>query len=115
MKKRLLKTNLGLIKLIEDCNKLAEKSRFWKKISKELSKSTRRMREVNILKLNKITKPKETIIIPGKLLGLGELNHELTIYAFKYSESAKEKIKNLYPIQDLIKKNPSGKGVKIIC
>lgn len=113
--KRLQKTNSILVKLIEDCNKLAAKSKFWKKITKELSKSTKRMPEVNLLKLNKVTKPKEAIIIPGKLLGLGELNHDLTIYAFKYSESVKEKIKNLYSIQDLIKKNPQGKGVRIIC
>ena len=113
--KKLKKTNPVLVNLIEDCNKLGEKSKFWKKIYKELSKSTKRQRTVNISKLNRVTKPKENIIIPGKLLGAGELKHDLTIYAFKYSESAKNKIKNLFSIQDLIKKNPQGKGTRIIC
>lgn len=110
-----MKSNPILNKLIEDCNKLGTKSKFWKKIAKELSKSTRRQRKVNIYKLNKVTKPKEQIIIPGKLLSIGELKHDLTIYAFKYSQSTKNKIKDLHPIQDLIKKNPKGKGTRIIC
>lgn len=115
IKKIQRKANPILRELIEDCNKLASKSKFWKKITKELSRSTRRMREVNIYKLNRVTKPKEQIIIPGKLLGIGELKHDLTIYCLKYSQSTKNKIKNLFPIQELIKKNPEGKGTRIIC
>ncbi len=115
IKKIQRKTNINLKNLIEECRKLGEKSKFWKKITKELSISTRKMREVNIYKLNKVTKPKEQIIIPGKLLGIGELKHDLTIYALKYSQSVKDKIKNLFPIQELIKKNPQGKGTRIIC
>lgn len=115
LKKIQRKTNPVLKKLIEDCNKLGEKSKFWKKIAKELSKSTRSQRKVNIFKLNKVTKPNEQIIIPGKLLGIGELKHNLIIYALSYSQSVKDKIKNLFPIQELIKKNPQGKGTRIIC
>lgn len=113
--KRLRKTNPTLVRLIEDCNSLAKKSNFWKKVSKELSRATRRMRTINLDRLNKVTKPKETIVIPGKLLGLGALTHDLTIYAFKSTNSAKERVKSLFSIQELIKKNPEGKGTRIIC
>lgn len=115
IKKLQRKTNPILKKLIQDCYELGKNSKFWKKIAKELSRSTRRQRKVNLYKLNKITKPKEQIIIPGKLLGIGELKHELKVYALSYSQSVKNKIKNLFPIQELIKKNPEGKKTRIIC
>jgi len=115
IKKIQRKTDPIIKKLIQDCNELGKKSKFWKKIAKELLRSTRRQRKINLYKLNKITKPNEQIIIPGKLLGTGELKHNLKIFAFKYSQSVKNKIKELYSIQELIKKNPEGKGIRIIC
>ena len=59
----------------------------------------------------------DTVVIPGKVLGSGELDHKVTVSAFKFSKSALEKINkkgraiNLY---DLYKENPRGSGVKIM-
>ncbi|MBT3395394.1 50S ribosomal protein L18e [archaeon] len=92
-----------------------EKSPFWKVIAKELEKPTRRKRTVNISKLNKVTKKGETIVVPGKVLGNGELNHELTIAAFHFSETAKNKLKNTLTIRELLKKDQKGKNTRIIC
>ena len=64
--------------------------------------------------LDKFTKDNETVIVPGKVLGIGDLNHKITIAAWQFSTKAKEKIDNKLSIQQLLEKNPQGKGIKII-
>ena len=114
--KRTGPTNPELAKLIEDLKKLSldEKAPIWKRIAKDLAKPTRQRRVVNISRLNRFSKPKEIIIVPGKVLGTGELGHEITVAAWQFSDSAKEKIKNCMEIRELMKKSPKGKGVKIL-
>ena len=111
--------NIAQETLIKELKTLAitEKVTFWKRIATELEKPTRNRRVVNISKLNKVTKDGELIIIPGKLLSSGELNHKLTVCAHLFSESAKSKISQkgkVLSIQDLMKQNPKAKGVRII-
>jgi len=93
-------------------------SRIWVRLSEELSKSRRNRRSVNLWKLNKYTRDGETVIIPGKLLGNGKLEHKLNIVAFKFSESAMKKIKGsgskVMTIKELMKKNPKGSNIRII-
>ena len=68
-------------------------------------------------KVNRYTKENDIIVVPGKILGSGELNHSLTIGALGCSFSALNKIKSVnaeyISIEEMIKKNPSGKGIKI--
>ena len=66
----------------------------------------------------RFTKPNEIIIVPGKVLGSGSLNHSLTVAAFSFSESAREIIEQAkgkcLTIKELVQKNPKAKDVKII-
>ena len=103
----------NLIQEIKE-NASKQESGFWKRIGKELEKSRRNRREVNIERLEKHTKDKETIIVPGKVLGDGEINHDIAVAALQFSEKAKEKIKKTMTIKELLKENPKGKGVRII-
>ena len=114
--KKLFKTNSTLVELIKELktHSASQKTDFWKKIALELEKSTRRKRTVNLAKIDKHSKDKETVIIPGKVLGTGSLKKDVIVSAFQFSESAKSKIKNKLSIQELLKKNPTGKGVKIL-
>ena len=114
--KKLTKTNTHLVALIKQLKEHSAKQKtdFWKKIALELGKSTRRKRTVNLSKIEKYAKDKETIMVPGKVLGTGELNKDVTVSAFQFSESAKKKIKNTITIQELLDKNPTGKGVRIL-
>jgi large subunit ribosomal protein L18e len=115
--KKTTKTNQITLKLIEELKKhsTSQKSKFWKRIVKELQKPTRQMREVNLAKLNKYTKENETVFVPGKVLGIGDLDHRITVAAFNFSESAKNKLKNnIISIQDLLKKDPKGKNIRIM-
>ena len=62
-----------------------QKSDIWRRIADDLEKSTRQRREVNLSKISRFTKPQETIIVPGKVLGTGALTHELIIAALAFS------------------------------
>ncbi len=120
MVKRTGPTNPILKDLIYELKKAAstEKSNLWKRIAKDLEKPTRQRREVNISRINRNTKANETIIVPGKVLGTGNLNHGLTIAAFAFSEGAKKIITEskgkAISIVELLKQNPKGKDIKIV-
>lgn len=109
-------TNDSLKKLIRSLKKLSKSQnvKIWKRVAEDLSKPTRSRREVNIGDLNKHTKENETIIVPGKVLGDGELDHNVTVSAWRFSQSAKNKLKNTVSIEKLMKDNPKGNKVRII-
>lgn len=94
------------------------KAKIWKALEKEFQKSRSNRRLVNIQKLNKVTNNGDTIIIPGKVLGNGTLEHKLTICAHSFSESALNKLNasgtEVISLRSLINRHPDGKGVKII-
>ncbi len=73
---------------------------------------------VNLSRINRHTEKKATVIVPGKVLGSGVLNHPVTVASFGASEKAKEKLaaaKAKYlSIPELVKENPKGVNVKII-
>lgn len=91
---------------------------IWKKVAEELNKPTRKLREVNLIRIEKYAKPKETIVVPGVVLGSGKITKHLTIAALRFSASAKEKIEKsggkCLTIEELFEKNPQGKGIRII-
>ena len=91
---------------------------LWHAVAHELLRSTRARREVNLSKLDQVTKENDVILIPGKVLGSGELTHKLTIVAFAVSQIALTKIKQsgstYMKIPDAIVTNPEGTGIRII-
>ena len=116
MVRHITKTNELLLDLVAELKKTstAKKTKIWKAVALELLKPTRKMREVNLDKINRVTKANDIIVVPGKVLGQGDVDHKVTVAAFNFSESAKAKIKDNLTIQELMKKNPKGTGVKII-
>ena len=113
-------TNQELKGLIEELKKkhFADNRLIWKRIANDLERPTRNRRAVNLSRINMHTKENETIIVPGKVLAAGELDHSIVIAAWRFSEQAVEKIKKAnakaISIYDLMKENPDGKGVRII-
>ncbi len=114
------KTNETLVKLIADLKKSAYENDapIWKDIAKRLDKPSKSWAEVNIRSLAEHTKKNDTVIVPGKVLGSGELGFPVTVAAFSFSETAQTKIRKAggksISIPDLIKKNPKGKELRII-
>ncbi|MFW9827790.1 MAG: 50S ribosomal protein L18e [Candidatus Thorarchaeota archaeon] len=108
-------SNYYVRKLIRDLWKT--KIKIWKKVSKKLSGPRRNNIIANLYRINKKTKKNQIIVIPGKILGMGELDHPLTIACLEYSKSAKKKIESsgskLLTIEQLLEQNPKGSGVKV--
>jgi len=102
-------------KLIRDLWKTQIK--IWRTISKKLSGPRKNRVKANLYHISKKTRKNDTIVIPGKVLGIGDLDHTLTIACLEYSKSAKKKIEasgsKLMSIGELLEQNPKGTGVKI--
>lgn len=113
-------TNVELKGLIQELRKKAyvDDAMIWRRVADDLSKSTRQRRTINLSSINRYTKPDETVIVPGKVLSSGNLDHSLTIAAWKFSEQAIQKIKKAnskaISIQDIMKENIKKKRVRII-
>ena len=91
---------------------------IWKAVSEKLNVRRRARIKVNVIKLNKLTKPNDMVVVPGKVLGFGFIGHPIMVAAFSFSKSAKEKIEKVggkcLTYEELIKINPKGTNVKII-
>lgn len=107
-------------KLIVELKKLSigQEMGIWKRIATDLERPTRERRIVNLSRIDRNTQANEIIVVPGKVLASGELNHGLTVAAQSFSLAAVEKIKeaggNAITISELMEKNPEGKNIRII-
>jgi large subunit ribosomal protein L18e len=61
---------------------------LWKRVLKLSEVPSRSRKTVNLYKLNKYTKEGDNIIVPGKVLGDGQMSHKINITAMEYSEKA---------------------------
>jgi large subunit ribosomal protein L18e len=109
--------------LINAVNFLKKQSRennvgIWRDIAERLTKPRRNGVAVNVSRLNRYTHKSETVIVPGKVLGTGQISHSLTVGAFAFSAKARGKIEaakgKCYSLDDLAKKDPKGSKIKII-
>lgn len=113
-------TNLVLRKLIRFLKRKARENnaRIWRALAEELEKPRRRRRAVNVSRINRCTKDGEIVVVPGKVLGAGNLDHRVIVAAPLFSKTAVEKIKKAggeaMSIFDLVESHPKGSGVKII-
>lgn len=113
-------TNPELVQLIHILKKQSreQNASIWHDVAEFLSKSRRSRISVNLSNINRHTKRSDTIVVPGKVLGTGNLNHAVTVAAFSVSDSAATKLKaaraKYLSIPELLEKNPTGANVKII-
>jgi len=120
MVKRTGPTNPMLKKLIEELKKksLEENAKIWKRVAEILERPTRRRAEINLKHIEREAKEGEVIVVPGVVLGDGELRKKVTIAAWRFSAKAKEKIEKAgaraISIEELIKENPKGSNVRIM-
>jgi len=109
-------TNPELQAMIVELQKATEP--LWKRIAGDLQRPSRQRRIVNLARINRYSKEDETVIIPGKVLGAGSLDHKVNICAWQFSKSAREKImengSTIVPVAELIKQGAKGKRLRII-
>jgi len=108
---------------LELLNFLRKKSReanapIWRRVMELLERPKRRRVAVNISKINRYSKEGDIVVVPGKVLGSGSINHKVIIGAYDYSVTAYKKLKDsgcvILSIKELVEKYPKGSGVKII-
>jgi large subunit ribosomal protein L18e len=108
-------TNPRLIRLIIACEKT--KSKMWKEIARRLAIKRRRA-EVNVSKIDRYAKEGETIVVPGVVLGNGNITKKVKVAALRFSKSAKEKLLNsgceVLTLEELLIENPEGKNTRIM-
>jgi len=113
-------TNPQLIELI---TKLRKQSReqdapIWLDVADYLAKARSQRVTVNISNLNRNTEKAEVVVVPGKILASGAIDHPITVAAFEVSAPAKAKLEAVkakyISIKELMETNPKGSKVKII-
>ncbi len=118
--KRVISTNILVRKTIRELRKAANRhdAAIWDYVAELLERPRRLRYEVNLSKINRYTKPGETVVVPGKVLGAGNIDHPVTVAALGFSEQAVEKIRKaggrVIHILKLLEENPRGSGVRII-
>jgi large subunit ribosomal protein L18e len=113
-------TNPELIQLIRLLKKEGREKQagIWLDVADHLAKTRSQRISVNLSRINRNTKRSDVVVVPGKILGSGSINHAVTVASFSASEKAKAKLaaaKAKYlSIPELLNKNPTGSKVKII-
>lgn len=111
-------TNYQLQMLIAELEPKAVESAFWRRVVYDLKKPSRQRRTVNVYKINRYARDGETILVPGKVLSVGELTKKVDVAAVNFSADAQRKIIHakgkIFTIHDLLKQNPEGKKVRIL-
>ena len=113
-------TNPQLRSLIQELKQKAYRDNInlWERIAVDLEKPTRQKRIVNLSRINRYTEKDDVVIVPGKVLSSGNIEHPLTIAAWRYSDGAIQKLQNIkarvLTISELLKENPQGEKIKII-
>lgn len=94
------------------------KTGVWKAVAEDLNRPRRGRFEVNLSSIEKYAEPKETIIVPGVVLGTGEIKKHVNVAALRFSGGAKAKIEKAggtcLSIEELYEKNPKGKSIRIM-
>lgn len=104
-------TDINLMNFIVELRKTKKASN--KLIAKHLSKPRRSKMGVTLDKISRTSRQNEVIIVPGKVLSTGDLDKKLTIYAWKFSKGAEEKIKksgsSCKSLQEILKEKNNGR------
>lgn len=113
-------TNPVLKELIQSLRKESTTSQaaLWDRVADDLERPTRIRRVVNISRLARFTKPNDTIVVPGKVLGSGMLPHSVVVAALSFSSGARERIEQAkgkaLTIEQLLKLKPKAKDLRVI-
>ena len=90
-----LKQNDIRLKLGFQLEKHSKKSkqRIWKDASEALLASRKNRPAVNLADISRNSKDGAKVLVPGKVLGLGSIDHKVTVAAYSFSKDARTKIK----------------------
>ena len=73
---------------------------IWKSIAKKLEGPSRNWPVVNISKIEYNVSKNGKVVIPGKILGSGNLSKKVTVSAYSFTKSAIKKIEDDFWVSD---------------
>ncbi len=119
-RKKIEKTNPQLIELIGALKQSAreQQAAVWKELANRLEAPSKNHAEVNLSRLNRSTSSNDVVVVPGKVLGAGSIDHPICIAALSFSGIARAKILaasgRIATLGEVMDTKPSGSNIKII-
>lgn len=114
------KTNphlLTLVQHLKDASRTNE-APIWRDIALRLEGPASHWAEVNVGKVDRHANEDDVIVVPGKLLGAGNLKKKVTVAAFRCTGQAKDKVASAggrsLSLEELVENNPKGSKVRIM-
>lgn len=120
MSKPVSKTNPNLVGLIGDLKAQSRETgaALWRDVAQRLSRSRSNWANPNLSRLSRHCPEGVTVLVPGKLLGSGEVSSKHDVAAYSISAGAREKIEaaggRVLSLSELMNENPNGSGVYIL-
>ena len=114
------KVNPSLLELLGALREASYKNEapIWKEVAERLENSRKNWAMMNVGKISKVLKDGEIALVPGKVLGDGDITKKFDVAAFQFSQSAIVKITTAggkaLTIKDLMTKNPKGSKVRLL-
>ena len=113
------KTNPRLTDLIAELKSTSRETDadVWRDVADRLEKPRRTHAEVNLGRIERYAREEETVVVPGKVLGSGALQKNVTVAAVNFSSSAETKIDavgDTVPLEQVLEENPDGSNVRVI-
>jgi len=117
---RRVMTNTELLDIIRFLKTTARKNNaeIWETAAEHLSRPRRARAILNLNHVARLTNADSLVLIPGKLLGSGEIKHAVKIGAFQYSTSARAKVERAggecMALKDFVARYPKGSNVRLV-
>ncbi len=113
------KTNPRLQSLIAELKAVSRDTGagVWEDVADRLEKPRRTHAEVNLGRIERYAREEETVVIPGKVLGSGALEKNVTVAAVDFSSTARTKIEQVgdtVSLEQAAEGNPDGSNVRVI-
>ncbi|MGI0086533.1 MAG: 50S ribosomal protein L18e [Nitrosotalea sp.] len=113
-------TNQVVIRMAKELKVASKKNKapIWLRLAEMALKPARTKRVLNLGQIDRSVNDNDIVIVPGKVLGTGNISHKITLCSFSISTTGAKKVTQsggkIIDFTQMIKNNPTGKGVKII-
>lgn len=115
-----MKDNVLRLRLAHNLEKRGKKTKqnLWRVAGSKVAGPRQNRSLVNIGEIARNTKDGSTVLVAGKVLGSGDLDHIVNVGALSFSQGARSKILKsggkCFDLEEFMNQNKSAKGVVIL-
>ena len=113
-------TNQVVLHMAKELRTASKKNKapIWLRLAEMALKPSVARVVLNLGQIDKFVNDNDVVVVPGKVLGAGNISHKITLFSFSISISGAKKVVHsggkIIDLTQLIRTSPTGKGVKII-